>query len=65
MGKLLRVGEVAEFLGVHANTVRDYEEQGLLPCIRIGPRRERRFDEDDIKKFKEDNNKEGKGGIRK
>jgi excisionase family DNA binding protein len=49
--KLLTVNEVAELLRVHANTVRQWSDQGLLKSYRIGPRGDRRFRQEDISKF--------------
>lgn len=47
--KLLRVKEVSEMLGVHENTIREWERQGILKGVRVGPRRDRRFREEDVK----------------
>jgi len=35
---------VAAFLGVHPNTIRRWSDEGLIPCLRLGPRHDRRFD---------------------
>jgi len=42
--KWLTTGEAARMLGVHANTVRQWNAQGVLPARRIGSRGYRRFD---------------------
>jgi hypothetical protein len=34
---------LAQALGIHVNTVRQWADRGILPCIRIGPREDRRF----------------------
>ena len=49
--RLLTVGEVARILHVHANTVRRWADQGLLPAYRIGLRGDRRFREDVVENF--------------
>ena len=41
---LLTVGQTATLLNVHPNTVRRWGEQGLLKEVRVGPRRDRRFE---------------------
>ena len=46
-GSLLSVGEVADRYGVHPNTVRNHEDSGSLPCLRINGGH-RRFSEDDV-----------------
>ena len=46
--RLLTVGEAAEILCVHPNTVRWWNSVGLLQSYRIGPRRDRRFRSGDI-----------------
>ena len=42
-GELLTVGQAAEMLNVHPNTVRRWTSQGLLTAYRLGPRGDRRF----------------------
>jgi len=59
---LLRVNQVARLLGVNGNTVRNWENRGLLTALRIGPRRDRRFDESEVKRFMTENNKTGVKG---
>ena len=46
--ELLTMAQVTIVLNVHPNTVRRWEKIGYLPCIRIGPRRDRRFRRSDI-----------------
>lgn len=41
--KLLTVGDVADILQLHPNTIRHWADWGYLPSFRIGPRRDRRF----------------------
>lgn len=49
--QLLRVGVAAKILGLHPVTVRIYANTGKLPCVRVGPRRERRFRRVDVEKL--------------
>ena len=48
---MLTLGDVAQLLGVHPNTVRNWSEKGILKSYRIGPRRDRRFRREDIDNF--------------
>lgn len=48
-GGLLRVREVATLLRVHPNTVRAWTSLGILPCYRVGPRKDRRIPADAVK----------------
>jgi excisionase family DNA binding protein len=43
--------EMARFLGVHPNTVRNWSDQGLLRAVRLGPRRDRRFTRQELNRF--------------
>jgi len=45
---ILTAKEVAHILHLHVNTVRRWESQGVLRGYRIGPRRDRRFEQDEI-----------------
>ena len=47
------VGEVAELLHVHPNSVRRWANQGLLRVYRVGQRGDRRFRAEDIVRFLE------------
>jgi excisionase family DNA binding protein len=49
--RLLAVGEVARFLGVHTSTVRRWEKQGLLKSYAIGLRNSLRFKQEDVLSF--------------
>ena len=49
--RLLTVAEVAEYLRVHPNTVRQWSNNGILKAVRIGNRRDRRFQINDIIQF--------------
>ena len=48
---MLRVGEVASLLGLHVNTVRRWEDKGVLRAYRVGTRGDRRFRREDIDIF--------------
>jgi len=47
MSQLMKVREVARTLGVHENTVRRWEERGLLRAVRL-PSGVRRFRREDV-----------------
>ena len=49
--RLLSVGEVARFLGVHTSTVRRWEKKGLLKSYTIGLRHNLRFKQEDVLGF--------------
>lgn len=46
--RLLNTKEAAKFLAVSEASVRRWADAGMLPCRRIGGRRERRFTKDDL-----------------
>ena len=48
---MLTTTEAARYLGVHPNTVRRWETQGLLPAYRLGKRGDRRFSRDEMDRF--------------
>ena len=48
---MLTIGEVAQLLHVHINTVRRWNNQGIIKAYRIGPRGVRRFRQQDISDF--------------
>ena len=48
---MLTIGDVAQCLGVHPNTVRRWSEKGILKSYRIGPRRDRKFRREEIDAF--------------
>lgn len=49
----LRVSEASKLLGVHANTLRNWDKQGVLKPVRVGVRKERRYRREDILKLLE------------
>ena len=51
MENMLTIGEVAQLLHVHINTVRRWNNQGIIKAYRIGPRGVRRFRQQDISAF--------------
>ena len=48
---MLTTRDVAWLLSVHGNTVRRWNNQGLLKSYRIGPRGDRRFRWEDVDGF--------------
>jgi excisionase family DNA binding protein len=48
---MLTARELARFLNVHINTVRRWDESGMLKAYRIGPRGDRRFSREDVTLF--------------
>jgi excisionase family DNA binding protein len=48
---MLTVRQLARLLNVHINTVRRWNDRGVLKAYRIGPRGDRRFSRDDIALF--------------
>jgi len=49
--RMLTTTEAARYLGVHPNTIRRWETQGLLPAYRLGRRGDRRFSRDEMDSF--------------
>jgi excisionase family DNA binding protein len=49
--RMLTVGQAAQFLGLHPNTVRRWSQIGILKCSHIGTRRHRRFLKKDLEHF--------------
>jgi len=52
MAQLMQVRQVARTLGVHENTVRRWEQRGLLRAVRL-PSGVRRFRPDDVEELRE------------
>lgn len=48
MPELLTLKEACDFLKVHPNTLRAWDAKGILPAIRIGTKRVRRYKKEDI-----------------
>lgn len=49
--ELLTIKDVTHILNVHANTLRNWEKDGLIQVVRIGPRKDRRYKKDVIQKM--------------
>lgn len=49
--ELLTVGQVSHLLGCHANTIRNWENDGKIQAVRIGTKKHRRFKKSDIQKL--------------
>jgi len=47
--ELLTIKEMTHILNVHPNTLRNWEKGGLISVVRIGPRRDRRYEKSVIK----------------
>ena len=52
---MLNVGEAADLLGVHPNTLRRWEAQGIIRAWRIGPRHDRRFVRSEVERLLDGN----------
>jgi excisionase family DNA binding protein len=48
---LLDIGQAAKFLNVSETSLRRWTNAGLLPCLRVGGRKERRFRRSDLLAF--------------
>ncbi len=48
---LLTLKQVTDLLSVHPNTLRNWEKEGLIDVIRIGPRGDRRYKKQVIEKI--------------
>lgn len=49
--ELLTLSETAATLGVAKITLRRWTKAGILPCIRVGSRQDRRFRAEDVAKI--------------
>ena len=49
--ELLSLKQACEVLKVHPNTLRQWDEKGILKAIRFGARRDRKYRKEDILKF--------------
>lgn len=49
--ELLTLSEACEVLKAHPNTLRQWDNKGILKAVRFGERRDRRYKREDILKF--------------
>ena len=54
--EILTMKQVCELLNVHPNTLRNWDNNGILKAIRFGNRRDRRYKKSDILKLITGNN---------
>jgi len=55
--ELITLKEAANILKVHPNTLRSWDKKGILPAVRIGEKKVRRYRKEDIEKFINNKNK--------
>jgi len=48
LSEILTMKQVCELLNVHPNTLRNWDNNGVLKAIRFGTRRDRRYKKEDI-----------------
>lgn len=51
MTNLLTIKQAAEYLSVHPNTLRNWENDGKLKAVRLGSRKDRRFELEELERF--------------
>lgn len=51
MPELITLSEACAILKVHPNTLRAWDKKDILPAIRIGVKRVRRYRKEDIRKL--------------
>jgi excisionase family DNA binding protein len=49
--ELLTLKQTCELLQVHPNTLRQWDEKGILKAVRFGARKDRRYRKSDIEKL--------------
>ncbi|PIP56729.1 DNA-binding protein [candidate division WWE3 bacterium CG22_combo_CG10-13_8_21_14_all_39_12] len=54
---LVKITEAAKILNVHPNTLRKWDNKGILVAIRFGERKDRRYKKEDIEQFINSRNK--------
>lgn len=54
--EILTLKQASEFLNVHPNTLRNWDNKGILKAIRIGSRGDRRYKKADVLKLLEHKN---------
>ncbi|MSR85720.1 helix-turn-helix domain-containing protein [Candidatus Uhrbacteria bacterium] len=50
---ILTLRQVCDLLNVHPNTLRQWDAKGILPAIRFGARKDRRYKKQDVLKLLE------------
>ena len=53
--KLLRIKEAAELLGVNPETLRRWDNEGRLKAVRMGKRKDRRYELETVQQFIKNN----------
>ena len=51
MPELISLQEACDILKCHPNTLRQWDNKGILVAVRFGERKDRRYKKDDIMKF--------------
>ena len=49
--KFMTIGEVSRELGVHKDTLRNWEKKGVIKPVRVGPRKDRKYRMADVAKI--------------
>jgi excisionase family DNA binding protein len=49
--ELMTLKEACEVLHCHPNTLRNWDNKGILKAVRFGPRRDRRYRKSDVLKL--------------
>jgi len=48
---LLSISEVSKIFDIHQDTLRNWEEKGIISPLRVGPRGDRKYRPEDIEKI--------------
>ena len=51
--ELIKLKQASKLLNVHPNTLRQWDEKGILKAVRFGARKDRRYRKEDIVKLLE------------
>ena len=51
--EILTMKQASKLLNVHSNTLRNWDNKGILKAIRFGSRRDRRYKKSDVLKLME------------
>lgn len=51
---LLSISEVSKIFGIHKDTLRNWEKRGMISPLRVGPRKDRKYKQEDIEKISND-----------